>query len=146
MTKSLLYGATKVDETSGAYAPVASLDQFQWKNRVLIVFSDENNARAARQENLLLAQRNDLEERDMIILRLRGDAVSFLFGSGQDIDGQAIRRDLDRPEDGEFAMVLIGKDGTVKLRAAEPVVADELFAIIDSMPVRAAEPGPQTQQ
>jgi hypothetical protein len=82
----------------------------------------------------------------MIILRLRGDAVSFLFGSGQDIDGQAIRRDLDRPEDGDFAMVLIGKDGTVKLRAAEPVVADELFAIIDGMPVRAAEPGPQAQQ
>ncbi|EJZ20280.1 DUF4174 domain-containing protein, partial [Rhizobium sp. Pop5] len=32
-----------------------------------------------------------------------------------------------------------GKDGTVKLKASEPIASGELFAIIDSMPMRAAE-------
>lgn len=139
MTKSLLYGATKVDETSGAYAAVASLEQFQWKNRVLVIFSDTDNSRAARQENQLMSEKNGLSERDMIVLRVRGPATSFLSGAGERIDTDALRRDLEKDDDGEFAMILIGKDGTVKLRAPEPVLSAELFAIIDSMPMRAAE-------
>jgi hypothetical protein len=145
MTKSLLYGATKVDETNSAYAAAESLSQFQWKNRVLVIFSDEDNARAARQENMLLAERSGLDERDMVVLRLRGGAVSSLFGAGGNLDADAIRKDLSGPEAGEFAMILVGKDGTVKLRAPEPVSCSELFAIVDSMPVRAAEGGRQTQ-
>jgi hypothetical protein len=145
MTKTLLYGATKVDETSAAYAPVSSLEQFQWKNRVLVIFSDEKNARAARQENQLLAEREALGERDLVILRLRGEAATFLFGSGEAVDAAAIREELETPDDSEFAMMLVGKDGTVKLRAVEPVAAGELFAIIDSMPMRAAEAGRQQQ-
>jgi hypothetical protein len=42
---------------------------------------------------------------------------------------------------GEFAAVLVGKDGTVKLNVHEPVSNGELFAIIDAMPMRAAEGG-----
>ena len=38
MSKTLLYGATKIDETNSAYAPVESLAAFQWKNRVFVVF------------------------------------------------------------------------------------------------------------
>jgi hypothetical protein len=39
--------------------------------------------------------------------------------------------------------VLVGKDGTAKLRASEPVSDGELFAIVDSMPVRAGSPAKQ---
>lgn len=139
MTKSLLYGATKVDESSGAYAPVASLDQFQWKSRVLVIFSDKDNARAARQENQLMAEREGLSERDIVVLRVRGSASTFLFGAGEPVNAEALRGDLDKQDDGEFVLLLIGKDGTVKLRAPEPIQSTELFAIIDSMPMRAAE-------
>ena len=37
-----------------------------------------------------------------------------------------------------FAIVLIGKDGTVALRSAEPVPADTLQGRIDAMPMRRA--------
>jgi len=139
MSKTLLYGATKIDETNSAYAPVESLSAFQWKNRVFVVFADRDNARAARQENLLLADRSALDERDMVVLKISGGGVKSIFGAGDGLDAEAIRRDLEAPEVGEFAAFLLGKDGTVKLKLSEPIAGGELFAIIDSMPMRAAE-------
>jgi hypothetical protein len=139
MSKTLLYGATKIDETNSAYAPVESLAAFQWKNRVFVVFADRDNARAAGQENQLLADRSGLDERDMVVLKVSGAGVRSLFGGGESLDGEAIRRDLEAPEVGEFAAFLVGKDGTIKLKVSEPITNGELFAIIDSMPMRAAE-------
>ncbi|RUM07240.1 DUF4174 domain-containing protein [Rhizobium chutanense] len=139
MSKTLLYGATKIDETNSAYAPVESLAAFQWKNRVFVLFADSDNARAARQENQLLADRSGLDERDMVVLKVSGSSVRPLFGAADALDGKMIRRELEAPEAGEFAAFLVGKDGTVKLKVSEPVTNGELFAIIDSMPMRAAE-------
>ncbi|SCB62090.1 protein of unknown function [Rhizobium aethiopicum] len=139
MSKTLLYGATKIDETNGAYSPIESLAAFQWKNRVFILFADKNNARAARQENQLLSGRSALDERDMVVLKVSAGAVRALFGAADGLDGEAIRHDLEGPEAGEFAAYLLGKDGTVKLTVSEPITNGELFAIIDSMPMRAAE-------
>ncbi|ANL32877.1 DUF4174 domain-containing protein [Rhizobium phaseoli] len=137
MSKALLYGATKIDETNSAYAPIESLAAFQWKNRVFIVFADRDNARAARQENQLLADRSALDERDMVVLKVSADKVRALFGAADGLDGEAIRHGLEGPEAGEFAAFLLGKDGTVKLKLSEPITNGELFAIIDSMPMRA---------
>jgi transcriptional regulator with AAA-type ATPase domain len=39
----------------------------------------------------------------------------------------------------DFAVLLLGEDGTVKLRAANPVSADRLNELIDSMPTRKQE-------
>ncbi|MBC2802319.1 DUF4174 domain-containing protein [Rhizobium ruizarguesonis] len=139
MSKTLLYGATKIDETNSAYAPVESLAQFQWKNRVFVVFADRDNSRAARQENQLLADRSALDERDLVVLKISGAGVRSLFGAADSLDGEAIRRDLKAPGAGEFAAFLLGKDGTVKLKLSKPITNGELFAIIDSMPMRAAE-------
>ncbi|ACE89796.1 hypothetical protein AMC82_CH00772 [Rhizobium phaseoli] len=137
MSKTLLYGATKIDETNSAYAPIESLAAFQWKNRVFVLFADRDNARAARQENQLLADRSALGERDMVVLKVSGSKVRALFGAADGLDGEAIRHDLEGPEAGEFAAFLLGKDGTVKLKLSEPITNGELFAIIDSMPMRA---------
>ncbi|MEY3051657.1 MAG: hypothetical protein RLY31_1442 [Bacteroidota bacterium] len=38
-----------------------------------------------------------------------------------------------------FTLVLLGKDGTEKLRSTEPVPLQDLFGLIDSMPMRRAE-------
>lgn len=139
MSKTLLYGATKIDETNSAYSPAESLAAFQWKNRVFILFADRENARAARQENQLLADRSALDERDMVVLKVSGDSMRPLFGAAEGLNGQAIRSDLEAPEPGEFAAFLVGKDGTVKLKVSEPIATGELFAIVDNMPMRAAE-------
>jgi Domain of unknown function (DUF4174) len=135
MSKTLLYGATKVDGSTA----VASLEPFQWKNRVVIIFADADNAKASRQENQLLAERGGLAERDLIVLRVEGGRVSPLFGAADVLDADLLHVDLEAPEIGVFAAILVGKDGSVKLRAVEPITCEELFATIDGMPMRAAE-------
>jgi len=135
MSKTLLYGATKVDGSTA----VSSLEPFQWKSRVMVICADADNAKGSRQENLLLAERDGLAERDLVVLRLDGDTVSTLFGAADSLDADLLRNDLETPDAGIFAAVLVGKDGSVKLRAVEPVTCDELFATIDGMPMRAAE-------
>ncbi|MBB2823198.1 UNVERIFIED_ORG: hypothetical protein GGD59_006504 [Rhizobium esperanzae] len=124
-------------DRNSAYAPIESLAAFQWKNRVFILFADGDNARSARQENQLLADRSALDERDMVVLKVSAGNVRTLFGAADGLDGEAIRHDLEGPEAGEFAAFLLGKDGTVKLKLSEPITNGELFAIIDSMPMRA---------
>ncbi len=146
MSKTLLYGATKVDEANSAYSAIRSLEQFQWRNRVLVIFADNGNARAARQENQLLADRDALQERDLVILKIVGGSVRVLFGAGENLDAAAIDGELGNPMVGEFLAFLVGKDGTIKLKVSEPVASAELFAIIDSMPVRAAEVAAEKQQ
>lgn len=136
MSKTLLYGATKVDGSTS----VSSLEPYQWKNRVLAIFADADNGKASRQENLLLAERDGLQERDVIVLRIGGGTVLPLFGAADvAFDADVIRSDLEVPDASAFATVLVGKDGSVKLRVVEPITADELFATIDGMPMRAAE-------
>ncbi|OWV84913.1 DUF4174 domain-containing protein [Rhizobium sp. R693] len=146
MSKTPLYGATKVDEGNEAYSALASLEQFQWRNRVLVIFPDRRNARAARQENQLLADRDALQNRDMVILKIAGGSVRVLFGAGESLDATAIASELGDPAAGEFAAFLVGKDGTVKLKVSEPISRGELLAIVDSMPVRAAEIASDKQQ
>jgi hypothetical protein len=129
--------------TDGASMPVQSLAQFQWKNRVVLIFPDQDNAQAARQENLLLGDRSGLEQREIVILKVVGGSVRALFGAGADLDVDALATDLgsshQHPHTGEFSTFLVGKDGTVKLATRQPISTGELFAIIDAMPMRAAE-------
>ena len=42
-------------------------------------------------------------------------------------------------EPGTFAALLVGKDGAVKHRSAEPVEPGELYALVDAMPMRRRE-------
>ncbi|OJT97760.1 MAG: hypothetical protein BGN83_01115 [Rhizobium sp. 63-7] len=130
MLKSLV---TEILGSPVASQPAAeSLQPFRGLNRVLLIFSDRDNAAAARQENLVLAERDGLAERDMIVLRIRGSAVQPLFGSPPPLDAERLRRDMD-VVDGEFCTVLVGKDGTSELRGGKPVSAGEIFTLIDAM-------------
>lgn len=60
----------------------------------------------------------------------------------QDITPEAARHErpeLDVASDASFGVLLIGKDGHVKLRRGTPVAASEITALIDTMPMRQDE-------
>ncbi|TCM56125.1 uncharacterized protein DUF4174 [Rhizobium sp. PP-F2F-G48] len=120
-------------------AVAAGLDTFGWKNRVLIVFANPGNSDAAEQRRLLLEDRPALSERDMVIIEVNGDAVKPIFGAAGTVTAAELRKDAGIQEDTRFAAILIGKDGGIKLRADRPVAPDQLFGLIDSMPMRANE-------
>ena len=56
-----------------------------------------------------------------------------------DTDPEAARALRAQFEPQGFEVLLVGKDGGVKLRQGQPVTAETLFAKIDAMPMRRRE-------
>jgi hypothetical protein len=96
-------------------------------HRLVVVVAQPADPRAAREHAWLSQDTAAMRERDVVF---------------EDITPEAARR--DRPELGVrshvvFEVLLVGKDGGVKLRRDTPVAASEITALIDAMPMRQEE-------
>ena len=124
----------------GTLFSLQSLDRFKWNNRLVLIsapssqdqdFEDQKHFFAGKEEEIL--------DRDIVIIELIGTSQSridnqFLDPSVADkIREELILRSMD------FELLLVGKDGTVKLRSSEPVDSSQIFGLIDSMPMRRSE-------
>ena len=102
------------------------LSQYLWQARPLVVFApSENDPRLQLQLQFIEDRRADLDERDVVVLIDTAEA-----------EGSALRDEL-HPRD--FQLVLIGKDGGVKLRKPFPWDVREISRVIDKMPMRREE-------
>ena len=118
------------------------LDALRWKNRVLVLFSPlESDASFQSQKQHLASNAGEVFDRDLMILEIveqgQSKAVNHLLSEKS---VQDIRKRLG-VVGGSFQVLLIGKDGGVKLRSSEPVSMKDLFGLIDSMPMRQQEMG-----
>ncbi|WP_425051916.1 DUF4174 domain-containing protein [Psychromarinibacter sp. S121] len=105
---------------------VSDLNSYRWDKRVVLLFGageDDGTYTAARDQ--LAAVAPALEDRDIVVLTDTAPEQQGAIRQGLEVDG--------------FAMVLVGKDGGVKINSAEPVSPDALFATIDAMPMRRRE-------
>ena len=110
-----------------------------WDKRVLLVFvpqSDHPEARA--QETMLDANAAGLMERHMTVIRAYADGRVHVDRTEHDGSAATFYRRFGVPGDA-FRVVLVGKDGGVKLESGDAVSRDELFALIDAMPMRRYE-------
>lgn len=102
------------------------LDDFKWIARPVVVFATSPaDPRFAEQMDLLTERAEDLAQRDVVVIV-----------DTDDENLSDLRRKL-RPRD--FMVVLIGKDGGVKLRKPFPYDVRELSRSIDKMPLRQQE-------
>jgi hypothetical protein len=102
------------------------LNEFLWINRPIVIFADSAaDPRYSEQLDLLTERMDDLIARDVVVLTDTDPA-----------NPSPLRRKL-RPRG--FQLVLIGKDGGVKLRKPSPWSVRELTRIIDKMPDRLRE-------
>lgn len=103
-----------------------TLEPFLWVNRPIIVFADSPaDPRFVQQMQFLTREIDELVDRDVIVLTdTNPDVLSPL-------------REKLRPRG--FMMVLIGKDGAVKLRKPLPWSVREISRTIDKMPMRQQE-------
>lgn len=115
-----------------------SLSDFGWKNRVVLVFGEPADRKLIQQIDILTDRQDALAERDMVVIRVAGDEAQAIFGAAAGLDAERLRRDADIT-DGGFQIVLVGKDGGVKLRSGEVVGDVAIFDLIDRMPMRRAE-------
>lgn len=103
-----------------------NLNDFLWEKRPIVVFADTERDPAFIRQIELLEQRSDaLAARDVVIL------------TDTDPDALSPLRKTLRPRG--FMLVLIGKDGGVKLRKPFPWSVRELSRAIDKMPMRQQE-------
>ena len=103
-----------------------SLTDFLWTHRPIIVLADSpDDPRFIKQMSLLRADLSELAERNAIILTDTDPSLK-----------SALREQL-RPRG--FMLVLIGKDGGVKLRKPFPWNVREISRVIDKMPMRRQE-------
>ena len=102
------------------------LDGYRWLNRLFVVFSDSpNDPRFGEQTELLLSLPSELLERDVIVL------------TDTDPSANTLLRQKLRPRG--FVVLIIGKDGGVKLRKPFPWSVREITRAIDKMPLRQRE-------
>ena len=103
---------------------VKAMGQFSPSRQLLILKNEANQHLAERQLDLLQKAEPGVKERDIkITVADREDALYKKYIA--DTSG--------------FTVLLIGKDGSEKHRTNKLLTVDELFAIIDAMPMRKRE-------
>lgn len=140
--KTLGRGLMMLAMVSGSNANAAGdfFEAFEWENRLLLVFAPAADDPRLRQQNEILDTVGaGLADRDMRIIRLRPDAAVTVDGMAVEAPAATeIYRDFDI-DNSEFAVLLIGKDGTLKMKQTAPAATDAVFDLIDSMPMRQLE-------
>jgi hypothetical protein len=113
-----LFGSLQLDQET--------LDQYLWKNRPVLLFAPSERDEAYRlQMDTLAANKSGLAERHIVVLSDVSAPGGSQLREALQIDG--------------FEIVLIGKDGGVKLRSKTPLDVEKLYAVIDAMPMRRRE-------
>lgn len=116
------------------------LEEYKWKNRLLVVFSpSEDYARYQDLEKQLRDQEREIIDRHLLVFHIFESGESRLGNSSIDQQLAAQLRNCFSAKPGEFIVVLIGKDGGEKLRRGTDVDIGEILALIDSMPMRQRE-------
>jgi len=109
-----------------AQTNVDKLKSLQGTSRPVIVLSDSrDDPRVARQIAALDHTRPGLDDRNIQVLT-------------EAKPGSRLRKTLGVAERG-FAVVLVGKDGSVKKVWRDPVDPHQIFTLIDAMPMRRQE-------
>ena len=116
------------------------LDQYRWKNRLVLIFAPSSiDASYLKQKKELAGKAYELEDRDIIIFELLESRKSTIDKLPLTNEQHSYLRKEFEISDDDFTFLLIGKDGTAKLKSNETVSTDNLFALIDSMPMRREE-------
>lgn len=101
-------------------ARAATIEALRWQARPVIILGDGPEIQS--QLGVLQDRAGDLSARDVVILTERPGAIALGPGLTEG-----------------FAVLLLGKDGEVKLSQSSPVTADALIELIDTMPMRQNE-------
>ena len=116
------------------------LSQFQWKNRLLFLFAPKRSHPLfdALQKSIAIAQA-EVADRDLVIFECLESGLSRMGMTDLDPQvAQSLRDKFEIPR-GQFAVILVGKDGGIKLERQDETRLEDIFALIDSMPMRREE-------
>ena len=128
------------DFGSGMEQETMDLDKYRWEERLLFVFArskEDPEYKAVSKQ--LSSMKGGIIERDMRIFRV--------FESDESLSGNSVISQEDAfglrkkfsVSSGTFTMILVGKDGGVKMKEESLVDLSDVFSLIDAMPMRRIE-------
>jgi len=115
------------------------LHQYKWKSRVLLVFAENQDDEDYKaQLEIFKAERDGFEERDLVLLSVLPYQVNHnRINKGDKKMAKSLRKKFNGTKG--FSLVLIGKDGTIKLKHSHLTQVIEVYSRIDNMPMRKEE-------
>ena len=102
--------------------------EYRWENRIIVI--DEQLEDSAQQLKAFLMQDEALQDRDLLI---------FLKSGSELICKSADKPTVVDTRNRFSGVVLIGKDGGIKLQRDRVVATQVIFDLIDAMPMRQSE-------
>jgi hypothetical protein len=123
-----------------AIAEPLNLSQFQWKKRLLFLFApNRNHPLFDSLHSSLAAQKAEVADRDLVIFEILESDPSSMNSKYLASEAAMSTRKRYNVNQGEFAVLLVGKDGGIKLNRQNETRLEDIFALIDSMPMRREE-------
>jgi hypothetical protein len=123
-----------------AMAMPLDLDQFQWKNRLLFLFApNRNHPLFEALHKSLAAQKTEAADRDLVVFEILESGPSSMNSKYLASEAALSLRKRYKVNQGEFAVLLVGKDGGIKLNRQNETRLEDIFALIDAMPMRQEE-------
>ena len=111
-----------------------NLSSHKWKERIIVIKADESNAALANSQfNMLVAEKEKLIDRKMVVYKCISGQCEFYNGLNP-----AKFLKIDNINAG-YSAVLIGFDGGKKYTSKKVVMPDVFFELIDKMPMRRQE-------
>lgn len=116
------------------------LSQFKWKNRLLLLFAPgRDHPFFDNLHQTIMNRKGEVEDRDLVIFEIFESGPSNV--NMNNLDSQTVQslREKFNIREGEFAVILIGKDGGIKLNRRKQTEIEDIFGLIDAMPMRREE-------
>ena len=120
-----------------------TLDDYVWKNRIVVLISNEDGSVQIKEQlNILLANPEELLERKLIVLEVKPEKFRIVDPSQlayiEWVNSGEVYKKI-KVNSKPFEIQLIGLDGGVKMKDEDVMSPDDLFDLIDSMPMRLIE-------
>jgi hypothetical protein len=117
-----------------------NLKSHQWKNRLLLVITDDiNNEIYKNQITELERHVNGLKERKLVVYHIKKESfkIGLIENSGWQ-ESISLYKTYNKTTT-SFKILLIGLDGGTKLEQNNLLHCKDLFSVIDVMPIRKTE-------
>jgi hypothetical protein len=116
------------------------LTQFQWKNRLLFIFAEDGCHPLFKDlQNQIVAQKAEVDDRDLIVFEVPAQGPARMNTIPLDRkDADSIRNHFAISSD-TLSLILVGKDGGIKLKRSDQTDLTEIFELIGAMPMRQGE-------
>lgn len=123
----------------GSFSSIAQTSKAEERRWLIMLTQEDEHPQLQEQIGGIEANREAAIERKIGVIQITSKGAKSLFNSPAQSFKLADTYQNKRSKDTDFEAILIGLDGTVKLQKKRAIPIDELFNLIDSMPMRQQE-------